>query len=320
MDQRRLFDILCEVLGVTPEELRSLQQRVSHGPAPETAPETAPEIIPADDSPPPAASDQASPEARQVEGSPAPSRIQWDIAPLSVASEQKAPRPEKPAQPAGIEWAGGRKTALPDPASLVDVEDAFDHTPLMPGEKVAFCKIDRVAYHMNTWDFLRSENQGKCCICRRANVFVFITLPGQAVPPAMKPLAPAISILRPGDQIIHLKDVPEYVNMAVVVQDFVYEVYRTKSTGTHFIRFEPRRVNEPVFGGFKVVIFPKYENSWAQAGLSIKDYQGHIIRVRGVIQVHPEWGIELLVNSPRVIQIADDLAGKTDGEADSSPT
>ena len=54
---------------------------------------------------------------------------------------------------------------------------------------------------------------------------------------------------------------------------------------------------------FKVVIFPEYQDAWDAEGISLFDYQRKNIYVRGIIQTHEKWGIEILVNSPRVIEI-----------------
>jgi hypothetical protein len=298
LEKRRLFDLLCETLRMTPEQLRDMQQRLNAGSLPDR--EDTPQPDSARSVAAPAAPVQAGSQPPGTT-SPGEARVTWfppEPPPVKKPSSSK----KKAGQ---IEWGGMDKSGLPEPNTLVGVEDAFDHTPLQAGEKVAFCKLDRVAYHLGTWKFLRTENQGRCCICGRENVFAFITLPGLPPDRPLHPLSQPPGLLRPGDQIISLKDVPGYVNKAVIVQDYVYEVYKTRSKGTYFIRFEPRGPYEPVFGGFKVVIFARYENAWNQAGLSIKDYQGHHLRVRGVIQQHPEWGIEILVNSPRVIEIVE---------------
>lgn len=293
MSNRRLFDLLCEALNMTPEQIRALQRQMhpegQAAPPPEQA-GAAP--TPPDDQPtgqPPAPS-----SARIVWGPSTPAPLPDHPAPLRA-------RPRKP--PSEIDWQGGGADQPPDPATLIGVEDAFDHTPLSSGEKIAFCKLDRVAYHLETWQFLRAENRGRCCICGRSEHFLFLTLPGPVPAKAPLPAQPVASILRPGEQIIHLEEVHNHINKAVIVQGYVYEVYKTRNTGTHFIRFEPRQFNEAVYSGFKVVVFPRYERAWAQAGLDLKDYRGQNIRVRGVIQVHPEWGIEILVNSPRLIEI-----------------
>jgi hypothetical protein len=175
---------------------------------------------------------------------------------------------------------------------------------LLPGEKIAFCKHDKVAFHLATWDFLRQLNQGRCCICGQSNVINIYTLPGKLVEQHFvpQPVTPAL-VNRPGEKVIRLNEIYDHINYAVTVQDYVHEVYQTKSTGTYFVRFEPRNGKDPVYKGFKVVIFPKYERLWNEVGISIHDYARHTICVRGLIQVHPNWDIEILVNSPRVIQI-----------------
>jgi len=97
--------------------------------------------------------------------------------------------------------------------------------------------------------------------------------------------------------------VNEHVHHVVIVQGLVSEVYSSQNTGTCFIRFEPRRRGDAPYAGFKVVIFPDYQPAWKEARIPIASYCGHEIYVRGVIQMHAKWGIEILVNSPRVIQI-----------------
>lgn len=203
-----------------------------------------------------------------------------------------------------IDWGDRAVGSVPNLEALIGIEDAFEHTPLLPGEQIAFCKRDKVAYHIATWEFLRQQNQGRCCICGQSNVITLYTLPGRLVE---KPVVPQsvtpIPILRPGEKVISLNEIREHVNYAVTVQGYVHEVYQSQK-GTYFVRFEPRRRDDPPFAGFKVVIFSDYQSAWLKAGISIRGYQGHNIYVRGVIQVHEKWGIEILVNSPRVIQIA----------------
>jgi hypothetical protein len=234
---------------------------------------------------------QPSEPSRPSSDSP---RINWGIEPPSVPKTGSENR---------IEWGGKASSGLPDPASLLGVEDAFDHTPLEAGEKVAYCSVDHVAYHLSTWQFLRTMNQGRCCICGRSSTFLFLVLPGTLAPGKAALVYPTGGLLRPGDEIIKLKEVPSHIGLAVVVQDYVHEVYQTKSTGTYFIRFEPRRFRQPVYEGFKVVIFRDYQPTWEAMGISPNFYQDKIIRVRGVIQQHEKWGIEILVNSPRVIEV-----------------
>jgi len=230
------------------------------------------------------------------------SRIEWTAAP--EPTEPARPRKPSRRKSTKIDWGAATDGGAADYSNLVGVEDAYDHTPLLSGEPVAFCTRDKVAYHLSTWEFLKHQNQGRCCVCGQPNVVTIVTLPGVlpgqpvTLPPPVHP-----GILRPGEVVIGLKEVHNHIGLAVTVQDFVYEAYQTKNTGTYFLRFEPRGPRTPVFDGFKVVIFPNYQPAWERAGISIRSYQGQHVRVRGVIQVHAEWGIEVLVNSPQVIEV-----------------
>jgi len=42
---------------------------------------------------------------------------------------------------------------------------------------------------------------------------------------------------------------------------------------------------------------------FVEAGLAIKKYKHKLIRVRGVVQQHPKWGIKILADSPRMIKV-----------------
>lgn len=246
---------------------------------------------------------------RDPQGSaPSSGRILWESEP-----EVRTKSTKIASSTSQVDWAGENGSGLPDPASLVGLEDAFDHTPLQPGERVAFCIRDKVAYHMETWEFLRSQNRGKCCICGRSNSLRIVTLPALPGSQDVLPRSPSYTdaFLTEG-KIISLQEVPDFLNRAVIVQEEVHEVYQTKSTGTYFIRFQPRAPYEPVFSGFKVVIFNNYLKRWVASGISVEDYRGQIIRVRGVVQEHPKWGIEILVNSPRVIEIIQPEALQSD--------
>ena len=229
-------------------------------------------------------------------------RVEWGI-----SAPHPTPRmavPSTPKTEPRIDWGDGSGSTVPNLEALIGIEDAFEHTPLLPGEQIAFCKLDKVAYHIATWEFLKQQNQGRCCICGQSNVIAFYTLPGKPIKkPVVPQPVPPLPIHRPGEKVITLQEVWDHVNYAVNVQDYVHEVYRSQNTGTYFVRFEPRGWGDPPFAGFKVVIFPDYQSAWSKAGISIPGYQGHHICVRGVIQVHKTWGIEILVNSPRVIQI-----------------
>jgi hypothetical protein len=210
-----------------------------------------------------------------------------------------------------IDWGGANSGGiLADLSRLIGVEDAYEHTPLRQGEQVAVCTHDQVAYHLETWQFLQQFNNGKCCSCGRAGTIKIVALPGAvpigtAVNAASRSAVQrsAISWLDADQKTIGNGDIANHIGLAVVVQDYVYKVHKTKSKGTYFVRFEPHIPPAPIFTGFKVVIFSNYEQEWLAVGQNPMLYQGHTVRVRGVVQRHYKYGLEILVNSPRVIQI-----------------
>jgi hypothetical protein len=229
---------------------------------------------------------------------------------LEQSSSDGKPVPPKPpiSYLKDIEWSSGVTSTVPDPGALIGIEDAFDHTPIQAGERVAFCRRDRVAYHFATWEFLKANNSGRCCICGDPHSFTFVTVTGKNQPPALKPVTnPGIQIPTT-DQVISFQEAARHVNLAVTIQGYVEEVYET-SIGTYFIRFEPRKPKDPVFQGFKVVIRPGYVKYWQQLGRSPLIYQNQTIRVRGIVNRHPTFGIEILVNAPNRIRIITE--GKT---------
>lgn len=211
----------------------------------------------------------------------------------TAGGERIKPNPE-------IDW-GNSKGGEPDYSYLVGAEDAYEHTVLRAGEKVAWCSLDKVAYHLSTWAFLQDQNQGRCCICAKQNVIQIITLPCIEV---QDKRAGRIIFTETTAEIISREDVKTRIGKAVVIEDTVQEVYESK-TGTFFIRFDERTAADPPFKGFKVVIQPKYAKEWVAAGVSPKSYEKHKVRVRGVIQKHSEWGIEILINSPRVVDVVE---------------
>lgn len=231
--------------------------------------------------------------------------IEWKTIPES----KRRRKPNR--QPSPVDW-GANKRNEDDFSYLVGAEDAFEHTLLLPGEQVAFCSVDKVAYHLHTWQFLRDQNNARCCICGRQGVIRLVHLPAATPEPVLTAISPSAQLLpapetpagtAPGEKVIQLAEIWRHVGLAVVVEGMVEEVYETRATGAFYIRFEKRHPTDPPFQGFKVVIRPRYVKEWTTAGVSPFAYQGKVIRVRGVIHDDPAWGIEILVNTPRLISI-----------------
>lgn len=297
MAKRSLADMIRDLLGLPPEN--PLPKSKFGSEAGSSMPALHPLQPPANRQP--ASPPRKTPQQPTPPSTPPDRRIEWSATspspvrptPLPVAPQKKEAR---------IDWGGGSSTLTPNSEALVGVEDAFDHTPLQPGEQVAYCSRDKVAYHLNTWQFLLQQNRGNCCICGQSSSMQMIQLPGVGQPghPVVVPTHVGY-----GEPVISLQDVRDYVNRAVIVQAYVYEVYKTQNTGTIFVRFEPRVQGEAPFTGFKLVIFPDYQAAWDREGVPLQSYRGRYIRVRGIVQVHATWGIEILVNSPWVIEVVD---------------
>lgn len=202
-----------------------------------------------------------------------------------------------------IEWDHSLENQ-DDFSFIIGLEDAFEHSVIISGEKIAYCTADKVAYHLSTWRFLEEQNSSRCCVCGKKGTIKFIQLPSIENAPPTSRFKPKEDRL--GEKTISLSDVYGYVGRAATVEAIVQEVYETRSTGAFYIRFEKREPFEPPFKGFKVVIRPRYVKEWSNEDISPNMYSGRTVRVRGIIHNDPDFGIEILINSPRVIQIVPD--------------
>jgi len=242
--RKGLLAALREALGLEPTPPQApLHSEVRAAPPP---PQAQPAAKPAAARPaPPVAREPSAPAVRP----PQSQRIMWEQPrPTQSAAAPKPARPQSGGS-GRIDWGGGTDGAVSAVANLVGVEDAFEHTPLQPGETVAYCTRDKVAYHLSTWQFLRAQNQARCCVCGMADAIVTQTLPGTppTVPaPATPFVRPTVPVM-PGEKVIGLGDVPSFVGRAVLVEAFVYEVYQTAATGTYFVRFQPRQYGDAPF-------------------------------------------------------------------------
>lgn len=98
-----------------------------------------------------------------------------------------------------------------------------------------------------------------------------------------------------------------HIGQVVTVEGFIHLVHRS-GRGTYFIKFE--KTPRP-FDGFKLVLFNQYVPVWTNAGIDPREYQQKRLRVRGLVQDHPEWGLEIIVNRPEMISIVDGKAAQS---------
>jgi hypothetical protein len=185
-----------------------------------------------------------------------------------------------------------------DAAALVGVSDPLTLTPLQPGERIHACTRCRLGYHGETFDFLRAQNAGNCVGCRQADRLTIVLLPGATPLPLSPPLRPAPPT--PAD-VVTLAKIRDHIGQVVTFEGYVHKVHRSK-LGTYFVKFE--QTDKP-FAGFKLVIFDHYVPHWECATIDPMDYQGEVARVRGLVQDHPTWDLEIIVHRPEMISIVD---------------
>jgi len=198
----------------------------------------------------------------------------------------------------------------------IDVSGVLDPvtgTGFSDGESAWRCTNCQMFYHNQTYRFLRDQNF-RCCVgCGQASLER--SRVGTAKKPRIKPQRPAIPepetkqefTQRPGDQTlfqppaVRLAEISQYVGHVVCFQGRVVEVQRSRSANAYCVKFQ-RGAWARVF---KLVVFPNYVNNFTHGEQTIRDYARKTIRVRGLVQRHPEWGLEILVYNESTVTVLD---------------
>jgi hypothetical protein len=205
----------------------------------------------------------------------------------------------------GVTWNSGEWA----PEHLVGLNDPYTLTPLAPGERIEYCTNCHLGYHLATVAMLREGNRGACVGCMQPGRWrVFILPGGDGLVTELPAVAPVAS-----DTLVRLDKIWDYVGHIVTFEGFVHRVQQSRSSATWFVVFEPKR--NPL-EAFRLVIYNRYSKNWLDEGIDINSYSGKVIRVRGLIRVDPNYGIQMLINQPGVITIVDDE--KRDAVADSA--
>ena len=193
------------------------------------------------------------------------------------------------------------------------VLDPVTGTGFSDGESAWRCTNCQMFYHNQTYRFLRDQNF-RCCVgCGQASLER--SRVGTAKRARTKPQRPAIPeseigqefTQRPGDQTlfqppaVRLADISQYVGHVVHFQGRVVEVQRSRSANTYCVKFQ----RGPWARVFKLVVLPNYVNNFTHGEQTIRDYARKTIRVRGLVQRHPEWGLEILVYNESAITVLD---------------
>jgi hypothetical protein len=95
-----------------------------------------------------------------------------------------------------------------------------------------------------------------------------------------------------------LYEVASHVGQIVLFEGHVDASYKTRS-GTYFIKFQHGHVRSV----FKLVIFREYAQNFTAGGVRIEDYARRRVRVRGLLQNHRRWGLEIVLRDPSDITV-----------------
>jgi len=197
---------------------------------------------------------------------------------------------------------------------ISDILDPVTGTGFDDGEVAWRCTTCQMFYHDQTYHFLRDQNSSRCVGCGQSRLER--TRVGAAEEVPIKPERPASGFefesrygFRRGPRqqlvfeppVVRLSEIAQYTGHVVYFQGKVVEVQKSRATSTYCVKFQ--RGSWPRV--FKLVIFPNYVDNFALGGQTITDYERKTIRVRGLIQDHPEWGLEIIVYSENEITVLD---------------
>lgn len=168
---------------------------------------------------------------------------------------------------------------------LQDLCDAFTGEKLDINKGLYRCEKCKVHYHKESYDVLRSENNGACVACGSTNLIALT----QAT-------VSATSARNYDPSVVSMSNLKSHIGRVVTFEGFAHKV-RVSQRGTDYaVMFEQKSWKD----GFKLVFFrgsirkvggPNFINSLNQ----------RTIRVRGLLIDHPTFGLEIIVSERSMI-------------------
>jgi hypothetical protein len=196
----------------------------------------------------------------------------------------------------------------------IDVSGVLDPvtgTGFSDGESAWRCTNCQMFYHNQTYRFLRDQNF-RCCVgCGQTSLERSrVGTAKRARTKPQRPPSPESEIRqeftqRPREQTlfqppaVRLVDISQHIGHVVYFQGRVVEVQRSRNANTYCVKFQ----RGPWARVFKLVVFPNYVSNFTHGEQTIRDYARKSIRVRGLVQLHPEWGLEILVYDETAITV-----------------
>ncbi len=223
------------------------------------------------------------------------------------------------------------------PAEVVSGESAYteegnlcpvDARPFELGAAVARCRTlgCQTAYHQDCWDFIQRENASVCVSCQQSNgvttsriertasssaedvvecprcrtrnrVNLWLPRAGFRCGRCKSSLFPAYADSF-SETVVDLPTVRHFVGRIVVFRGDVVEMRKTRS-GAYLLKFERGHTRNV----FKLYIPDRYVAGFRSTGTKIENYLGSTLEVRGLVQRHPKWNLEIVVTEPNAIRV-----------------
>ncbi len=180
--------------------------------------------------------------------------------------------------------------------SVEELLDPVTGVEFGQGDEIWQCDNCSSLYHLESRNFISEQNSNRCVVCKVQNQ-IFRYRPGRET---TRPVTHEIARrFRP--EAITINNAARNVGRIALFEGRVVEVQRSKTSETYAVKFRRGRWVDV----FKLVIFQQYVGNFSQGARTIKSYQGHTIRVRGLIQRHDTFGLQILVNDEDMIEVVD---------------
>ena len=164
---------------------------------------------------------------------------------------------------------------------IKDLVDALTGAQLDPQLGLYQCQRCKVFYHANSFEVIRSENQGRCVSCLSTEI-VSVTARQRG---------------RNADvSVITLQNYRQFVGRVITFEGFVHDVLISRRGVDYAVMFEPK----PWVRGFKLVIF-RGDVGTVGGSRFLMSLKRKTVRVRGLLVDHPDFGYEIIVSERGMI-------------------
>lgn len=170
----------------------------------------------------------------------------------------------------------GLEDALAPADLLKDINDALTGEQIDPGKEVYQCRKCRVYYHGSSLEILKEMNYGNCVSCGSKSMAKVESLKEHKRGVNARPSAITIDNYR------------DFIGRVVTFEGYVPKV--EISGKSYSVMFE----NKPWREGLKMLVLRQYVDLLGGADF-LRGLQGKILRVKGLLTRHPEYGDEILV-------------------------